>query len=207
MENRSHRDSSSHRVRFLEFFGVPQGVSGTLPSSKTQRLWPRVGSVLLAKEEKQKMFTEVALNWPGQRLTCSFSRLFSQVTSRALSHTSERAKMDNKVLLSVCWQCIEMKRLSAKASVRVGGMDEGSCFLKYTCQSVLITASDLSLTKTLCRLPHWAAKKDLKFKSWQQGTHSTLFSPKPLPVLETLWKARKTCEKSQQGHSVEQACC
>lgn len=61
MENRSHRDSSSHRVRFLEFFGVPQGVSGTLPSSKTQRLWPRVGSVLLAKEEKQKMFTEVAL--------------------------------------------------------------------------------------------------------------------------------------------------
>lgn len=101
MENRSHRDSTGHRVRFLEFFGVPQGVSGTLPSSQTQRLWPRVGSVLLAKKEKQKMFTEVALNWPGQRLKCSFSPLFSQVTLRSLSHTSERAKPDNKVLLNV----------------------------------------------------------------------------------------------------------
>lgn len=47
-----------------------------------------------------------------------------------------------------------MKRLSAKTSVKVAGTGEGNCSLKYGCHSVLITASDLFLTKVLCWVPH-----------------------------------------------------
>lgn len=96
-----------------------------------------------------------------------------------------------------CWQCTEMKGLSAKAYVKVVGMDEGNCFLKYSCHSVLITASDLSLTKTLCRRPHWAAKNDLKFKSWQQGTHCTCF----LQNLCLSWKLCGRQERRVRNHT------
>lgn len=53
-----------------------------------------------------------------------------------------------------------MKRLSAKASVKVAGTGEGKCFLKYSCRSVLITASDKGslLASTL------SGQNDLKFK-------------------------------------------
>lgn len=62
------------------------------------------------------MFTEVALNLPGQRLKYSFSRLFSPVTLHCLSHSSERAKMDNKVLLNVLLTVYRNEGIVSKGS-------------------------------------------------------------------------------------------